>query len=1008
MKHLYPTFLLLFFGGTAVGQAVNDECIDAIALPDQLEYCSGAEGANNIDATASLDPVSGYDICVSETDEIRDVWYSFVAQTNAARITVAGRIPTAIRGSLRTPQLSVYAGGCNGLTRADAIACRSPFETINSVNTIATNLTPGETYYIMVGGRNGREGTFELCVRQFESPPAPSADCQTGVILCDKSPFSINQIQGNGSVEDDLGYETTSSCSATEDNSAWYKWTCDQSGTLTFTLTPLGAAPNEDIDFAVYEFTNGIDDCGSRITLRSMYSGETTNQADELNLPCLGPTGLSLTDTDQTEDCGCQAGNNNFVAAIDMVAGRSYGIVILNFSASGEGVEIEFGGTGTFLGPEPEFSFSEDEVCVGESLTFQDLSTSVDAIVSWEWDFGATAVPASASGPGPHDVVFGEAGSPDVELIITTSRECREILSRREVTVVCCDGQFAGSGTATDVICPNDSTGTIQFSATSSFSPTTLTYAWSNGATTANLTDLSQGTYVVTVTDASACRDSFELTVGGPEPFTFDTAIVRPSCAGGVDGSLTFTVLGGGAGPYTYSFGGGPFGNGNTVTDLPISTVNVRARDANDCPIEQNIFVDELRLGLVQGVNVFTEPICAGEANGSITIQLANGQPTYTYDFGLGDGPQPNATQTDLAAGQYTVTAEDADGCRGIFPVTITDPPAITMVSDGLGSTCFGTDDGRIVLLYGGGRPGYTIDWNDGSTADTVRNDLPPGNYVATLTDQNGCQRSVTTVLTEPDEIFPALEVTTNLVCFEEPTGSFMMSATGGTPGYTFAVAGGPFQAEPLLGGLAAGNYLLYVQDANGCLDSLTASLTEPGEFIIDPGPGSRIYLGFDTTMLAVANYDPVTFNWGPDTLDCLTPDCSLVRAAPRVTTDYEVIGINAAGCRDTVGVKLQVIQDLPVYIPSAFSPNGDGVNDGFTVFGGPAVAGIDVLRIYHRWGGLIYEGLDFDAGDPAQGWNGEAENGRTLNPGVFVYQAFVRFLDDTVIEFTGEVTLLR
>ncbi len=1011
MKTFYPLILLCFlFPAIAGAQLANDECVDAIMLPMERDFCTGIAGATNIDATGSFADVAQYDVCISEQGTIRDVWFSFVALENTARITVDGSIPANERGSLREPQMTIYEGGCGGLTRNDALVCKSPFENINGINAILSNLTIGDTYHIMVGARNGNQGTFELCVNQYDAVPEPDADCPTGVVLCDKSPFSVEGLTGNGAIREDLqaGGCVAAGCQPTEDNSAWYKWTCDQSGTLSFTVTPLGAAVNEDIDFAVYELPNGVDDCSGRLTLRCMYSGETNGQPDAANLPCLGATGLSLTDNDLSESCGCQAGNNNFAAAIDMVSGRSYAVVIFNFSASGDGFDMEFGGTGTFLGPQPAFTFSDSEVCVGEALTFQDQSTSVDAIVSREWNFGPTANPQNASGPGPHAVVFGEAGTPAVELIITTSRDCREILNQQEVNVVCCEGQFTGAATTSDVLCPNDSSGVINLSATSSFSPTTLTYDWNNGETTEDLSGLGTGDYTVTVSDESGCEDVFTFSIDGPEAFVFDTMITMPSCAGGLDGALTFTTSSGGLAPYEYSLNGGAFGTANnTISSIGVSTVNVRVRDGNDCLVEQDIFVDELQLGLVQGVEVFTEPVCAGDANGSLQIELANGQPAFRYDFGLGDGFQNSNVRNGLGAGTYNVTAIDADGCTGIFQVELTEPPAITLTAQGTGSTCFGTDDGQIIVLSGGGRPGYSYTVNGQAATDTVQTGLLPGSYTVQLTDQNGCVRSVTEVLTEPDEIFPVLLEENDLTCFNEATGSFRLTASGGTPGYTYATDSLVFQTDSLLANLLAGDYTLYVMDANGCLDSLTGSLTQPREFIVNPGGDTQIFLGFDTLLRAVSNYSPVTYEWGPDAFECVNPECSIIRAGPVTTTLYTVVGTNPAGCTDTVSVELRVIEDLPLYVPNAFSPNGDGANDGFTIFGGRAVQEIEYLRIFDRWGGLQFENTNFMANEPSLGWDGRVD-GKPVNPAVFVWSASVRFINGTVQEYSGDVTVIR
>lgn len=341
--------------------------------------------------------------------------------------------------------------------------------------------------------------------------------------------------------------------------------------------------------------------------------------------------------------------------------------------------------------------------------------------------------------------------------------------------------------------------------------------------------------------------------------------------------------------------------------------------------------------------------------------------------------------------------------------VELTEPTAINLAANGTGSTCFGTDDGQIIITSDGGRPGYTYRWmDDGNVTDTVRTDLDPGAYTISLTDQNGCVRSITETITEPDEIFPILVETIDLSCFGDPTGAFRLTATGGTPGYTYASDDRMFQTDSLLTGLLAGDYTLYVMDANGCADSLRGSLTQPREFIVDPGGNGRIFLGFDTTLRAVSNYSPVTFEWLPDDQQtCVTNDCSVVRVGPVETTIYTVVGTNAAGCTDTASLELQVIEDLPLYIPNAFSPGGDGSNDGFTIFGGPALEEIEVLRIFDRWGGLQYEGKNFPPNEPSLGWDGNVD-GKAVNPAVFVYQASVRFVNGRVLDFAGDVTVIR
>ncbi|MGB3800875.1 MAG: gliding motility-associated C-terminal domain-containing protein [Lewinella sp.] len=1005
MTRLYLLLAGLLLATALRAQPGNDECSTAIELPMIMNYCSGAGVYSNVGATPSED-FDGYPICIDDRDQIADVWFSFVALRNSVAIRVVGDEAGGSRGSLNAVQYAIYEGRCDSL--AD-IGCRQPLDRnglpANGGSIVLNDLQRGQRYFILVGARNGNTGTFELCVDQFDAPPDPSSDCETAVVLCDTSSFSVDLLQGRGNVADDLLNEgLEEGCSPIEDNSSWYKWTCDEAGTLMFDINPLGASPDEDIDFVVYELTNGLEDCGSRETIRQMFSGSNTGDVTS-SRPCWGETGLGTADTETIESCGCQLGNNNFLAALDMEAGKSYALVVMNFSGSGDGFSIDFSGTGTFLGPRPNLTYSSTEVCVGEFITFEDQSTSVDGIEAWDWDFGETATPRFATGSGPHEVTFSEAGSPNVTLAITSTRNCIEYISSNEVEVVCCANQFTGSADVLPVSCPAAADGAIDFTASSSITADALTYAWSNGASTADITGLDQGTYTVTVTDGTGCEATFDYTVGGPAEFILDTLITQPTCGGGTDGALEFTILSGGAGGYEYSFNGGAFGPDNRLENLAVSSVNVVARDANGCTVERDIEVDELQLALVTGSAVFTEPTCNGDSNAQIEIEIANGLPAYRYDFG--SGYQPQRTQAGYTAGTYSVTAIDANGCTGDFEITVTEPPVLVADLQSDSSSCFGANDGYVSVSPAGGRPDYAISWSNGSVADSLAN-LGPGDYTVSITDQNGCITTDSVTLNDPEAIVAALDSVENLRCFGQPSGAAVLRATGGVPAYTFSSDGENYQPTPRLDSLLAGDLELYVRDQNGCQDTVTVSLTEPDEFVITTAEEVQLYLGEDTILLARSNYFPVDYIWGPDSVACLTPDCARALIMPVASGDYFVSGTNEAGCIDTAFVAFSVIQDLPVYIPNVFSPNGDGSNDFFTVFGNNAIARVETLRIYDRWGGLLFESAEpFPANEPSMGWDGILD-GKRVNSGVYVYYVEVRYINGALEGYRGDVTVVN
>jgi gliding motility-associated-like protein len=1011
MKKLSMRSLLLSLSLCALttglwAQTVNapDECIDAILLEDVTQYCSGPEAFANNTATQSL---PDYPTCVPNNQLNNDVWFQFVAQGTDVANSVTGRIPNFPGGTLFSPQFVLYGGDCDNLTE---LGCVSDNSNSNKVNGIFAGLEIGQTYYINVGARQGRTGSFELCVRNFNAAPSPEGDCPTGVILCDKNSFVVPSLTGNGFFPDEIddnipcnrpATATRAGCITSEDNSSWYKWTCDQPGSLTFTLTPLDNS--DDLDFVLYELPDGINDCTTKEYITCMTSGENVGDAFKQWFPCTGATGLSENDPDNFEQCGCEDGNNNFVSAIQMEAGKSYALVVMNFTSSGSGFSIEFGGTGTFLGPTADFTATDNEVCVGESITFQDNSSFIGSIDTYRWNFGSTAIPSTATGPGPHEVVYTRPGDKAVVLQVETEDGCLVTEIKQDYTVICCETQFAtGDALVSDVACPNSTNGRIETDISSSISP--ITYLWSTGATTPTIQGLSPGTYSVTVTDESSCTFVQSYTIDSPPPYQFDTLVVMPTCDGGTDGAVTLEVSGGTA-PYEFNFANLGFTPSNTLSNISQGDYPVTVRDGNGCEVEQVLEVRELQLVLNPQLVSIREPSCFGLSNGRIEVGIANGQPAYEFSFDGGPFQGQNVLD-NIPAGDYQLVALDANRCRGEFSFSVAQPDPLEPNVSTTDISCFGLRDGAIRTAVSGGTPGYQYSWSVGSS-DPALQGLPAGTYALTVTDQNGCTTELDTTLTQPDELFLELGPIVDNVCFGEQEGVINVGANGGTAPYQFAVAGRPFVVTDALGGLAAGDYQVIVQDALGCFDTLAARIEQPAELLIFAEPTVEIDLGFDTVLTVLSNYDPVTFSWQPEDVDCLEPGCEQVRVSPFDNTTYTATVQNDAGCLASTDILVRVLKRRPVYVPNAFSPNTDGANDRFTLYAGPAVSGIDRLRIYDRWGELLYEGEALRPGDPTEGWDGTFR-GEPMNPGVFIYIFDVRFLDGEIRQYSGEVTLLR
>jgi len=912
-KSLLLFFLFSLTSFLLSAQPSNDGCNNAIELTEVVSWCSAVGEFTTVNATESPQTSP---TCFPTAQASFDVWFSFVAEATDINISVTGETNFNPGGTLRDPQLVLYSGDCNNLLE---IECISDAFNVDAVQTFGGPLVIGATYYIRIGARNGQTGTFQLCINNYNEVPQPSGDCDSAVILCDKSPFTVDFVSGVGSDPDEIE-GTSCNCGIAESSSTWYKWTCDQSGTLTFTITPLN--PIDDIDFVFYELPNGIDDCNDKFDIRCMASGENVGEPFSVWEPCTGATGMSATDGDISESCGCQAGNNNFISAVDMEVGKSYALVINNFSNSGSGFSIEFGGTGTFVGPQANFSSVPEVVCVGEEITFSDASSYIGNIVGWQWAFGAGATLPAANSQGPHSLSYNTPGLKGILLTVEAERGCL-VTKVKSVLVQCCDDHFNIDADITDLTCPGIPTGAIDFDVSSSFSP--YTYNWSTGDATQDIEDLDPGQYLVTVVDASTCSTVGTYNVNSPPDFALDTSIVMPTCGGGTDGAITLSVTGA-TPPYEYNWDNTGFSSNNTLSGIPHGEYLVVVRDANGCETDLLIPVHELELILDPTVDAITPPSCTDFSDGSIVVLIDNGLPPFQYDWQDGNGFVNENSLLNVAEGIYEVEVQDANLCVGSFIFDMQDHPPLSGDLTPSHVSCFGENDGSIVASPGGGVGNYSFSWSNLQSSQTA-DMLVAGDYTVTLTDGNDCVFTITETVTQPPPLLIDVVDVLNNICFNYSDGAITVDGNGGTPPFLYSIDGQNFQDSNVFPNLPAGNFTLTVQDLNGCLESVDATVTEPGELIVEAGPDQYIDLGFQANINANVNNPQVTYSWWPpDFLDCA--DCEDPVASPVNTTQYTITITDDVGCFDVDSITIRVVKNRPIYTPNAFSPNNDGIND--------------------------------------------------------------------------------
>ena len=979
----------------AFGQVANDDCQGAIFISD-----ANSCGTYTLVGATPSGLMGGN--CGSEDNG--DLWFSFIPQFTTITITVNGRSQSNPNGTLTAPSVSMYRGDCGSLTQ---LRCGIDQGGSNFAETTASGLFVGAEYLIRVDSRTAAGlGSFELCLMNFNQPAEAGSDCPDSALLCDKSSFTVQSVTGNGNNATELNDATCVNGNGEniEMNSTWYTWIAEDNGTLEFTLAPLN--DGDDLDFYLYELPNGRDNCSGKVLLRCMGTGAFSGDPNEAI--CNGPTGLRASSNDISEQGGCDTGDDNFIAPLDMIAGRTYTLAINNFSGGGNGFAIEFGGSGSFRGPEPDFTMSpiEADACLGGPIRFNDASTYADGnIASWAWTFGLGGDIETATGPGPHNVTYNTPGIKQIVLTVETDQGC--IITEVQDIVIdpCCQTQNAISETANimDSNCADTNQGSISLAVSSNYGPHRL--LWDNGSSAPVRSNLNAGNYMVTVT-GTYCDTVFTYPVDSESDISSDTLIEMPTCDGGMDGSITLTPMGG-VGPYEYLWNNaGGYINDNFLNGLPISTNTVVIRDAIGCDDTLDIQVNELQLLLVLGEQNVTMPTCNGFANGRVVLNIDNGQGPFSYNFN-NQGFLTQNERTDLSAGTYNVDVLDANRCRGAFTFEVTDHPELTVAIDKMDISCNGEIDGSAMATLSGGVDGFTYAWSNGSS-DPEITDLSSGTYMITGTDANGCIITDNINIIEPGAIGLTIDQVTDVICNGDETGSIAISPVGGSGVFTYSLDGTNFSPETLFDNLPAGDYNITIRDVNDCTNTNMATIVEPPPLVVDAGLDQEINLAFETTIST--SFSPpsriVSYAWTPDSETSCT-DCASIRVGPFVTTDYIVRIEDQTMCVAFDTVRIVVNDVRPIYVPNVFSPNADGTNDRLGVYSNIAAVNVDLFQIYDRWGGLVFESESLVLNDPTMGWDGTYK-GKSLNAGVFIYQAKIRFLDNEVRDYSGDVTLLR
>ncbi len=408
-----------------------------------------------------------------------------------------------------------------------------------------------------------------------------------------------------------------------------------------------------------------------------------------------------------------------------------------------------------------------------------------------------------------------------------------------------------------------------------------FTYAWNTGPTTAAISGLAPGIYIVTVTEtATGCTSVQTANITQPPALTLSVVSTNVSCANGNNGTATATANGGTPG---YSF---MWNDGQTMpvaTDLIADNYTVTVTDVNGCTMVQGTTV--LQPVIIDLSVISTNVSCANDNNGTATATANGGTPGYNFMWNNG---QTMPVATGLIAGNYTVTVTDVNGCTMVQGTTVLQPAIIDLSVVSTNVSCFNGTNGTATATANGGTPGYSFMWNNGQTLP-IAMDLMAGNYTVTVTDVNGCTMVQGTTVLQP-AIIDLSVISTNVSCANGNNGTATATANGGTPGYSFMWNNG--QTMPVATGLMAGNYTVTVTDVNGCTMVQGTTVLQPAALVLNINmTGETAVNANNGQATAVPNggVAPFTYQWSNG-----ATTAQITGLAPGM---YDVTVIDQNGC---------------------------------------------------------------------------------------------------------------
>ena len=297
---------------------------------------------------------------------------------------------------------------------------------------------------------------------------------------------------------------------------------------------------------------------------------------------------------------------------------------------------------------------------------------------------------------------------------------------------------------STNLTCFGANNGAASLSITGASDP--VTYTWSNGATTEEITELSSGTYTVTIVDGNSCFEAFETMISEPSVLLANTTSTGITADGAMDGTATASPTGG-TPNYSYLWS-----NGATVemiTGLTPGAYTVTVTDINGCSKVQTAYVSAFNCSLSSIISRM-HVRCFGGMDGQANIEMLGGTLPYSYLWSNGATTQ---SIDQLSAGSYSITAADAEGCFSFITFNVNQPTLLEAnIVNIVNVLCPQDMTGSAEIVANGGIAPYNFYWPGGGSAN-----LGVGSYIVTVSDANACTKTSSFSIIATDNLPPSI-----------------------------------------------------------------------------------------------------------------------------------------------------------------------------------------------------------------------------------------------------------